>query len=140
VMEAGKLGSRASKVGFDWPDSEGLFAKLQEEIEELQAEIKADSVDQDSVNEELGDLMFTAVNLARHLKVDPESALRSSNAKFRKRFGAIEDMAGGFEALSKLGPVELDALWNKAKLQKVVGRDKLVASKPDAPAVDGRRV
>lgn len=140
VMEAGKLGSRASKVGFDWPNAEGLFAKLQEEIEELQVEIRAESVDHECVVEELGDLMFTAVNLARHLNVDPESALRSSNAKFRKRFGAIEEMAGGFEALSKLGPAELDALWNRAKLQKSVGRDKLVASEPDAPAADGHRV
>ena len=77
VLEAAKLGSRAAKVGFDWPDTDGLFAKLQEEIAELKAEmVKTDPADQISTSEELGDLLFTAVNLARHLKVDPESALR----------------------------------------------------------------
>jgi nucleoside triphosphate diphosphatase len=116
MLEAGKLGSRASKVGFDWPDAAGLFEKLQEEIGELQAEVgKADAVEHARVEEELGDLLFTAVNLARHLKVDTESALRGSNAKFRRRFGAIEAAAGGFDALALLSPGELDALWNAAK-------------------------
>jgi XTP/dITP diphosphohydrolase/ATP diphosphatase len=113
VMEAGKLGSRAAKVGFDWPDAEGLFAKLQEEIRELSAEI--DSGARAKVEEELGDLLFTAVNLARHLKVDAEGALRAANAKFRERFAAMEEAAGGFEALGALEPGELDALWNSAK-------------------------
>jgi XTP/dITP diphosphohydrolase/ATP diphosphatase len=116
VMEAGKLGSKAAKVGFDWPDVEGLFAKLQEEIGELKAElVKRDAQQQARIEEEVGDLLFTAVNLARHLKVDAESALRGANAKFRRRFGAIETGAGGFDALAALTPVELDALWNRAK-------------------------
>jgi nucleoside triphosphate diphosphatase len=115
MLEAGKLGSRASKVGFDWPDAAGLFAKLQEEIGELQAEVGKATVEHARVEEELGDLLFTAVNLARHLKVDTESALRGANAKFRRRFGAIEVAAGGFDALALLSPGELDALWNEAK-------------------------
>jgi ATP diphosphatase len=116
VLEAGKLGSRAAKVGFDWPDAEGLFAKLQEEIAELQAEAGQGGAAQLKLaEEELGDLLFTAVNLARHLKVDAESALRAANAKFRKRFRAMEASAGGFEALALLSPAELDALWNRAK-------------------------
>ncbi|MDR3735116.1 MAG: nucleoside triphosphate pyrophosphohydrolase [Acidobacteriaceae bacterium] len=115
VMEAGKLGSKASKVGFDWPDAEGLFAKLQEEIGELKAELVEPDRNQERVEEEFGDLMFTAVNLARHLKVDAEMALRGANAKFRRRFGAIEKAAGGFEALASLSPEELDGLWNRAK-------------------------
>jgi len=115
MLEAAKLGSRASKVGFDWPDAEGLFAKLQEEFAELQAEVSNPEVSQDRIEEELGDLLFTAVNLARHLKVDTESALRSANAKFRKRFRTMETAAGGFDALAQRTPAELDALWNDAK-------------------------
>ena len=67
------------------------------------------------VEEELGDLLFTAVNLARHLKVDTESALRGANAKFRRRFGAMEASAGGFDALATRSPSELEALWDEAK-------------------------
>ena len=68
-----------------------------------------------AIEEELGDLLFTVVNLARHLKVDAESALRGANAKFRARFRAMEASAGGFDALASLTPAELDALWNRAK-------------------------
>ena len=114
MLEAAKLGSRAAKVGFDWPSAQGLFAKLQEEIAELQVEV-SDATEPARVEEELGDLLFTAVNLARHLKVDTESALRGANAKFRKRFGAMEKAAGGFEALASRTPGELEELWNAAK-------------------------
>lgn len=116
MLEAAKIGSRAAKVGFDWPDAQGLFAKLQEEIAELQVEVgKSDSDKHELVQEELGDLLFTAVNLARHLKMDTESALRFANAKFRARFRAMEQRAGGYDALASLGPAELDTLWTEAK-------------------------
>lgn len=117
MLEAGKLGSRAAKVGFDWPSADGLFDKLQEEIAELQAELPpaATKPTSPAAEEELGDLLFTAVNLARHLKLDPESALRSSNAKFRRRFAAMESEAGGMDALAGLTPQQLDELWNRAK-------------------------
>ena len=116
TLEAEKLGSRAAKVGFDWPSAEELFEKLQEEIAELKAELaKADASGQDHVQEEFGDLLFTAINLARHLRVDPESALRSANAKFRDRFRAMEAIAGGFDALALMTPAQLDALWNRVK-------------------------
>jgi len=116
TMEARKLGSKAAKVGFDWTDVEGLFEKLQEEIAELKAELnKPAEAEQSRVEEELGDLLFTAVNLARHLKADAELALREANAKFRARFRAMEASAGGFDALASLTPAELDALWNRAK-------------------------
>jgi ATP diphosphatase len=129
VMEAGKLGSRAAKVGFDWPDAKGLFDKLQEEISELQAEAGKGSAAQPILlEEELGDLLFTAVNLARHLNVDAESALRAATAKFRRRFRSMEANAGGFEALGLLSPGELDALWNKAKREpEGVAPDRLKA-------------
>jgi len=117
VLEASKLGSRAAKVGFDWPNADGLFDKLQEEIGELKAELTPSSEGQSktAIEAEFGDLLFTAVNLARHLKVDPESALRTANAKFRRRFAAMESAAGGKDALAASTPAELDNLWNQAK-------------------------
>jgi nucleoside triphosphate diphosphatase len=116
MLEAGKLGSRAAKVGFDWPNVDGLFEKLQEEIAELQAELTPSTASAPTAaEEELGDLLFTAVNLARHLKIDPESALRASNAKFRNRFRAMESAGGGKDALAARTPEELEDLWNQAK-------------------------
>ena len=116
MLEAGKLGSRAAKVGFDWPDTEGLFEKLQEEISELKAELSVENLPAASAaEEELGDLLFTAVNLARHLKIDPESALRACNAKFRRRFAAMESAAGGPDALTALSPTQLEEQWSHAK-------------------------
>jgi len=113
TLEAHKLGSKAAKVGFDWPDSSGLFAKMDEEIAELMVEVEAKH--SENVEAEFGDLMFTAMNLARHLNVDAESALRRSNAKFRARFVAMERAAGGREGLEQLAPGELESLWAQAK-------------------------
>ena len=117
MLEAGKLGSRASKVGFDWPDADGLFGKLQEEIAELRAELAQPPQGQSStaIEAEVGDVLFTVVNLARHLKVDPESALRATNAKFRRRFVVMERTAGSSDALAACTPQQLDILWNQAK-------------------------
>jgi nucleoside triphosphate diphosphatase len=117
VLEASKLGSRAAKVGFDWPNADGLFDKLHEEIGELKAELTPSSEGRSkaAIEAEFGDLLFTAVNLARHLKIDPESALRATNAKFRSRFAAMESAAGSSDALAASTPSELDQLWNKAK-------------------------
>ena len=116
MLEAGKLGSKAAKIGFDWPNTDGLFEKLQEEIAELQAELApAAQKTSTAAEEELGDLLFTVVNLARHLKIDPESALRATNAKFRRRFRAMETAAGGTEALATCEPPKLEELWNQAK-------------------------
>ncbi len=118
MLEAGKLGSRAAKVGFDWPDADGLFDKLQEEIAELQAELPStaeQTTASSAAEEELGDLLFTAVNLARHLKLDPESALRTCNAKFRRRFAAMESAAGSADALTALTSSQLEELWSRAK-------------------------
>jgi ATP diphosphatase len=115
MMEATKLGSRAAKVGFDWPNAAGLFDKLAEETKELETELSCSPVERTKVEQELGDLLFTAVNLSRHLKVDPESALRSANAKFRARFTAMEEEAGGREGLNACSPDGLERLWRKAK-------------------------
>lgn len=118
MLEAGKLGSRAARVGFDWPNPDGLFDKLQEEIAELQAELfpsDGQSPPSPAAEEELGDLLFTSINLARHLKIDPESSLRSCNAKFRRRFAAMESAAGNADALAALTPAQLEELWSQAK-------------------------
>lgn len=114
VVEAAKLGSRAAKVGFDWPSVDGLFDKLAEETGELRDEI-TDDAKIGRVEEELGDLLFTAVNLARHVRVDPEFALRRANAKFRNRFGRMEAEAGGREKLEAMSAEELEGLWQRAK-------------------------
>jgi len=111
LSEAGKIGSKAAKAGFDWPDVRGVVEKLREESAELDAEIAAG--DQNAAGQELGDLLFTVANLARHLKVDPELALRDANAKFRRRFARMEDAAPG--PLEELSPVELEALWEQSK-------------------------
>ncbi len=113
LLEAAKLGSRAAKVGFDWPDSKGLLSKLREEILEIEQEL--DRSDQQALEEELGDLLFTSVNLARHLRIDSESALRRANAKFRERFQSMEQAAGGTSALSSLTLAHLENLWTDAK-------------------------
>ena len=112
MLEAHKLGAKAAKVGFDWPDVAGLFAKLDEESAELRAEVATGG----RVEEELGDVLFTAVNLARHLGVEPEFALRAANAKFRRRFDAMEQAAGSVEALEAAGAERLEELWQEAKI------------------------
>jgi MazG family protein len=113
LSEAAKLGSKAAKAGFDWPDWRGLLPKLAEETAELEAEAAADPPDRQKVESELGDLLFTAVNLARHLHVDAEMALRGTNLRFRSRFAEMERTAS--KPLEELSPVELEDLWSKAK-------------------------
>jgi nucleoside triphosphate diphosphatase len=132
LMEASKLGSRAAKVGFDWKDNRGLFDKLTEEISELQEAMTAGAPLRNlsaggeepgtstraAIQGEVGDLLFTVVNLARHLRVDPEMALRQSNAKFRNRFQAMESSAAG--PLEELSQEELEALWSQAKQKESI--------------------
>lgn len=113
LMSALKLQKRASAVGFDWPDADGPLQKVHEELSELQA---VDVDDSEALQEELGDLLFAVVNLARHLKVEPEQALRAANCKFVRRFNYIESRLGE----QGLGPddatlAQLDALWDEAK-------------------------
>jgi nucleoside triphosphate diphosphatase len=103
---AAKLQRRAARTGFDWPDPSGPRAKIDEELCELDRESS-----QERQAEELGDLLFAIVNLARHLKIDPEEALRKANAKFERRFRAIENTPG-FEAMSL---DEKEDLWRSAK-------------------------
>lgn len=116
MLEAEKLGKAAATVGFDWPDVEGVFAKIAEEAEELKAEVAAGSPA--ATQDELGDLLFTVVHLARHLQVEPEFALRAANNKFRGRFQAMEQAVGGADALAALDAAGLDRAWNAAKAEQ----------------------
>lgn len=114
LAEAAKIGSKAAKAGFDWPDWHGLLPKIAEETAELTAEVAAGN--QTRVEAELGDLLFTVVNLGRHLGVDAEMALRGCNQRFRQRFHQMELIAA--RPLEKLSPDELEALWAEAKRRR----------------------
>ena len=114
LAEATKLGAKAQKAGFDWPDWRDLLPKLAEETAELEAEAaSADPARKPYVEAELGDLLFTAVNLGRHLGVDAEMALRGSNHRFRNRFKEMEQASP--RPLEELAPAELEQLWAEAK-------------------------
>ena len=114
LMRAAKLQKRAARVGFDWPDTGQVLDKLREESAEL---VEArDRLGPEAVTEEMGDLLFVMANLARHLGVEPEGALRAANAKFERRFAAVEDaLARRGRAPSDSDLAEMDALWDAAK-------------------------
>ncbi|MCA0892277.1 nucleoside triphosphate pyrophosphohydrolase [Microbulbifer agarilyticus] len=114
LTRAAKLQKRASQVGFDWPEIDGVLGKVEEELRELREAIA--SGDREHTSEELGDLLFSCVNVARHLKQDPESALRKSNRKFEKRFGAVEAALRARDLQpTDVSLEELDRLWDAAK-------------------------
>jgi MazG family protein len=114
LSEAAKLGSAAAKPGFDWPDAHGLLEKVREEAAELEAEMAgAESGGEHGIAEEYGDLLFTVANLGRHLRVDPEIALRDANAKFRRRFEAMEQAAE--RRLETMSAEELERAWAAVK-------------------------
>lgn len=115
LVRAIKLQNRAARVGFDWPDTSQVIDKLNEEMLEVSEEL-AKGGDADRLEDEMGDLLFVYANLARHLKVDPEAALRRANAKFRRRFGRIEEkLAAAGKRPEDSSLEEMDALWNEAK-------------------------
>jgi nucleoside triphosphate diphosphatase len=111
LAEAAKIGGKAAKAGFDWPQWRDLLPKVAEEVAELEAE--AERGDQARIEAELGDLLFTVVNLARHLHVDAEMALRGCNLRFRERFREMERTVE--KPLEELSPAELEELWVAAK-------------------------
>jgi nucleoside triphosphate diphosphatase len=108
LLRAEKLQKRAARVGFDWPDVDGPRAKVAEEIDEI-----ASAPDDAARAEEFGDLLFALVNWGRHMRIDPEAALRAANSKFERRFAAMEAEAG--EAFAGLSLDEKEALWQAAK-------------------------
>lgn len=114
LMRAQKLGGRAATSGFDWPDRSGPRAKIDEELDELEQAIA--SGDTAAIADELGDLLFATVNLARHLEVDAEQALRNAGSKFERRFRSMEeDLRASGTALADLGIEALEAHWQAAK-------------------------
>jgi len=138
LLEAHKLSSRAAHVGFDWPEVEGLFEKLAEETAELREELKAAPVKgpsgtgiagsgrsqvspelRERLEEEVGDLFFVLVNIARYLSLDPESALRKTNRKFKRRFQWMEErLRACGRAPQQASMEELETLWQQAKQQE----------------------
>lgn len=120
LTEAEKLQRRAARVGFDWGSAGPVLDKIREETEELASEITADGEmpDREHIAGEIGDLIFAVTNLARHLDIDPEEALKRTNRKFRRRFAAIEDAAeAGGRTLADMSLDEMEAVWQAAKSQ-----------------------
>ena len=140
LLEAHKLSSRASRVGFDWPNVQGLFEKLREETEELQEQLKEFPAPgpqppgrgvagagrpqisedlRDRLEGELGDLFFVLVNIARYLSLDPESALKKTNRKFKRRFQWMEEQLRASDRSPQDASMEeLESLWQRAKAQE----------------------
>lgn len=126
LMRAEKLTKRAARVGFDWPDVEQVFDKLDEEVAETRAAIE--SGDADAVEDEVGDMLFVLANLARKAGVDPETALRRANAKFERRFRGIEALlAARGRSLDAADLDEMEALWGEVKRA-----EKLAAAQAEA--------
>lgn len=114
LWRAEKVQKKAKKAGFDWPDASGAVDKLAEETVELREAMSGD--DQEAIAEELGDLLFAAVNVARFVKVDPETALRAATEKFIRRFALVEEKAAAQgKDMKDMTLAELDALWDSAK-------------------------
>ncbi len=123
LVRALKLQEKASKVGFDWNDARLVIAKIREECDEMEREIEAG--DKAAAAGELGDLMFALVNLARHCDIDPEAALRSTNAKFERRFAFIERaLAAQGRKPQEASLAEKDALWDEAKKEEKSTKQK----------------
>ncbi len=116
LMRAQKLQRRAARVGFDWPDHQGPLAKIHEETREIETELNHDSLDQQRLREEIGDLLFSVVNLARHFDIDAEDALRQANNKFSLRFRAVEQcLAETGGNIHDANTEQMEQCWEKAK-------------------------
>ena len=119
LLEALKLTKKAAKVGFDWPEKSEVMDKAEEELAELREAIAAEKTEH--IEEELGDLLFVIVNLARQLDVEPETALKRTNRKFRRRFKYIEmELGKNGRGLEEASLSEMDELWNNAKSSAVI--------------------
>ena len=115
LTRAVKLQRRAAKCGFDWPNSDEVFDKITEELGELRDAVRAGG--RTGIDDELGDLLFTVANLARHIGTDPESCARAANRKFERRFRELERRAGAASA-EALTTMDLDAIWSEIKAQE----------------------
>jgi nucleoside triphosphate diphosphatase len=116
LARALRLQQKAASVGFDWNDARAVLAKIREEADEIESALALGQGKPDRLAEEVGDLMFAVVNLARHAGADPETALRAANAKFQRRFAAIERaLAARGRSPRQSTLTEMDALWDAAK-------------------------
>jgi len=117
LTRANKLGKRAAQVGFEWADVAGALDKVQEEVDELREEVEA-GADRSAMEQEIGDLLFCLVNVCRYLRIDPENALRLTNAKFERRFRYVEQqLQQQGRSTQEATLEEMDALWDEAKRQ-----------------------
>lgn len=119
LMRAEKLQKRAAREGFDWPDIKGVMAKVHEELDEVQQELNADIQEQAKLENEIGDLFFSCINLSRHAGVDAEQSLRKANLKFERRFRELEKKASskGFQ-VNEMTTDELEQFWRKVKSEE----------------------
>jgi ATP diphosphatase len=127
LMESSQLSTKAARVGFDWRNVEEIFSKLHEEIDELREAIRLSNTsgteeNQTAVREEIGDVLFAVTNIARHLQVEPEAALKSTNRKFRRRFRYIENaLESEGRSMDSASIEEMESLWQQAKKVKAQG-------------------
>jgi MazG family protein len=122
LHEAHQISARVARVGFDWPDVEGVFEKLQEEVLELREVISEgkDEGRRERLEDEIGDMLFVIVNIARYLKIDSESALKRANRKFKSRFQYMEnELAKQGKTVDQVTLAEMEALWQKAKSESI---------------------
>lgn len=123
LSRAAKLSKRAARVGFDWPDSKGVIAKIREELAEVEEALAAG--DQQHAQEEVGDLLFAVTNLARTLNADPEQCLRTTNAKFERRFRYVEgELSAAQRPLTEASLDEMEAHWQAAKVLEAQSQEK----------------
>nr|WP_298965432.1 nucleoside triphosphate pyrophosphohydrolase [uncultured Halomonas sp.] len=123
LSRAAKLSKRAARVGFDWPDSKGVIAKIREELAEVEEAL--DAGDQQHAQEEVGDLLFAVTNLARTLNADPEQCLRTTNAKFERRFRYVEgELSAAQRPLTEASLDEMEAHWQAAKVLEEQSQEK----------------
>ena len=123
LSRAAKLSKRAARVGFDWPDSKGVIAKIREELAEVEEAL--DAGDQQHAQEEVGDLLFAVTNLARTLNADPEQCLRTTNAKFERRFRYVEgELSAAQRPLTEASLDEMEAHWQAAKVLEAQSQEK----------------
>jgi nucleoside triphosphate diphosphatase len=115
LMRAAKVSRRAARIGFDWPDARSVVAKINEEVSEIEAEMQS-GAEHDRLEDEIGDLLFATVNLARKLDVEPETALRRATGKFERRFRRVEALAAERDTGSDLEALE--ALWQEVKREE----------------------
>ena len=119
LMRAEKLQKRAAREGFDWPDVQGVVAKIYEELKEVQQELDAEVQEQVKLEDEIGDLFFSCINLSRYVGIDAEQSLRKANLKFERRFRELEKIAfNKGQQISKMTVDEMEELWREVKTQE----------------------